>query len=63
MIAINHDPKYLVALFQFMYSERSTKDNRKASSEIYYDYLGCKLEQRLVVAKKEVVERYHGRGG
>ena len=30
-----------------MYSERSKSDNRSAAVEIYYDYLGCKLEQRL----------------
>ena len=57
-----------------MYSERSKSDNRSAAVEIYYDYLGCKLEQRfqevtssllikmifrLIVAKKEMVEEYH----
>ena len=30
-----------------MYSERSKSDNRSAAVEIYYDYLGCKLEQRF----------------
>ena len=33
-----------------MYSERSKSDNRSAAVEIYYDYLGCKLEQRFVFA-------------
>ena len=50
-----------VSSFQFMYSERSIVDNRKAAAEIYYDYLGCKLEQRLIVAKKETIEEYRDR--
>ena len=50
-----------VSSFQFMYSERSKVDNRKAAAEIYYDYLGCKLEQRLIVAKKETIEEYRDR--
>ena len=32
-----------------MYSERSKSDNRSAAVEIYYDYLGCKLEQRFLI--------------
>ena len=30
----------------------------QVAAEIYYDYLGCKLEQRLIVANKETIAEY-----